>query len=38
MHATAMSATFSNYEKWNVERYYLKINPGNKWALERIVG
>lgn len=36
MHAKAMSATRDSYEKWSVERYYLKISPGNGWDLERI--
>ena len=38
MHAKAMSATRDSYEKWNVERYYLKVLAGKKWELERILG
>lgn len=37
MHAKAMSATKRSYEKWNVERYCLKISHGNHWKLEKIV-
>jgi hypothetical protein len=37
MHAKAMSITRDSYEKWNVERYYLKVSKGNQWEFERIV-
>jgi len=37
MHAKAMSATFNSYSKWLVERYYLRVEKGNKWSLERIL-
>jgi hypothetical protein len=37
MHGKAMSATRESYEKWNVERYYLRISEGNRWELEKIV-
>ena len=36
MHAKAMRAVKDSYEKWNVERYYLRIYPNNRWELERI--
>jgi hypothetical protein len=36
-HGKAMAATRDSYEKWGVERYYLKIEEGNQWKLERIV-
>jgi hypothetical protein len=37
MHAIAMNATRESYEKWGVERYYLRVSPGNQWELEKIV-
>jgi hypothetical protein len=37
MHAKAMSATKDCYERWGVERYFLKISLGNQWELERII-
>jgi len=37
MHGKAMAATRDSYEKWGVERYYLKIEEGNRWKLEKIV-
>jgi hypothetical protein len=37
MHAKAMSATRDSYEKWGVERYFLKVSLGREWELEKIV-
>jgi hypothetical protein len=37
MHGKAMAATRDSYEKWGVERYYLKVEEGNRWKLELIV-
>lgn len=36
MHAKAMSITRDSYEKWNVERFYLRISEGNKWEIETL--